>query len=160
MILQELSDNPGARKKSKRLGRGIGSGKGKTAGKGHKGQKARTGVSLLGLEGGQTKIYMRLPKRGFNSRHKDDIEIVNLATIQDFVSRKKLDPKKEINKEVLLALGIVKKKTSRVKLLCKFASDQVKEKLSLAVDLASKSAVQAVEKAGGKVALTETATGA
>lgn len=146
MKLNELSDNPGARKSRMRVGRGIGSGKGKTCGRGHKGQKSRTGVRDLG-EGGQTPLYMRVPKRGFNNINKREVEVVNLARLEQYSKAKKIDAG-SVNRETLVKAGIVKSKTSLVKIL-----GEAKSKFTIAADLASKSAQESVEKAGGKITL-------
>jgi len=150
MKLNELRDNPGARKNRKRVGRGIGSGTGKTAGRGHKGQKSRSGVSLLGFEGGQMPLYRRLPKRGFKNPFSKDIANVNIGRLQEAVDAKTIDAKKAVNEAVLLEAGIVRKSKDGVKLLAK---GELKSKLTIEVTAASKSAVEAVEKAGGKVVL-------
>lgn len=148
MKLNELTDNDGARKTRTRVGRGIGSGKGKTAGRGHKGQKSRSGVSLLGMEGGQTPFYMRLPKRGFNKPNQQVVESINLHVLEDFVTRKVL--KTKIDREALVAAGLVKKTGSVVKILAK---GEIKSKIEISVDAASKAAIAAIEKAGGKITL-------
>lgn len=150
-ILNQLSDNKGARRTSKRLGRGIGSGKGKTSGKGMKGQKARSGIAIKGFEGGQTPIYRRLPKRGFNNPSAKEFETVNIGAIQGFIDSKKLDGKKTISKQVLLEAGIVKGRKSGIKLLGK---GEIKAKIAIEVDFASKSAIAAIEKAGGTVTVS------
>jgi large subunit ribosomal protein L15 len=148
MKLNELSDNNGARKERMRVGRGIGSGKGKTAGSGHKGQKARSGVAINGYEGGQMPIYMRLPKRGFNSLNKKDYQLVNIGRIQKAVDAGTLDAKKAITIETLVEAGVVGKVVDGVRLLAK---GELKAKLDITVTGASKAAIEAVEKAGGKV---------
>ena len=148
MKLNELNDNKGARKSAMRVGRGIGSGKGKTAGSGHKGQKARSGVAINGYEGGQMPIYMRLPKRGFNSLNKKDYQVVNVGRIQKAVDAGTLDAKKAITIETLVEAGVVGKVVDGVRLLAK---GELKAKLDITVTGASKAAVEAVEKAGGKV---------
>ena len=148
MKLNELNDNKGARKSAMRVGRGIGSGKGKTAGSGHKGQKARSGVAINGYEGGQMPIYMRLPKRGFNSLNKKDYQVVNIGRIQKAVDAGTLDAKKAITVETLVESGVVGKVVDGVRLLAK---GELKAKLDITVTGASKAAVEAVEKAGGKV---------
>ena len=117
MRLNELHDNPGANKTKKRIGRGPGSGKGKTGGRGLKGQKSRSGVSLNGYEGGQMPLYMRLPKRGFNKPNRKEFAVVNLGLIQKFVDLKKLDTKIEINEDVLVESGIVRRKLDGVRIL-------------------------------------------
>lgn len=148
MKLNELTDNNGARKSRTRVGRGIGSGKGKTAGRGHKGQKSRSGVSTLGMEGGQTPFYMRLPKRGFTKPNQQVVETINLSVLEDFITRKVL--KTKIDREALIAAGLVKKDGSVVKILAK---GELKSKIEIEVDAASKTAIAAIEKAGGKVKL-------
>jgi len=110
MRLNELHDNPGATRKKKRVGRGPGSGKGKTAGRGIKGQKSRSGVALNGYEGGQMPLYMRLPKRGFNNPNRKNYAVINLGLIQKFIDTKKLDASKEINEDLLIETGIVRRK--------------------------------------------------
>ncbi len=151
MRLNELRDNAGAHKPRKRVGRGIGSGTGKTAGRGHKGQKSRSGVSLLGFEGGQMPLYRRLPKRGFKNMFSKEFSVVNLGRIQEAVDAKKLDPKKTIDGATLLAAGIVGRSKNGVKLLAK---GEIKTKVDLEVARASMAAIAAIEKAGGKVAIT------
>jgi large subunit ribosomal protein L15 len=148
MKLHELADNPGAAKKQKRVARGPGSGKGKTAGRGIKGQTSRSGVALGGYEGGQMPLYRRLPKRGFNKPNRLSFAVVNLGTIQKFVDAKKLDAKTEITEDVLLAAGVVRRKLDGVRILAK---GDITSKLKLLVTGASKSAIAAVEKAGGSL---------
>ncbi|MFC4349773.1 50S ribosomal protein L15 [Kordiimonas lipolytica] len=148
MKINELRDNPGARKSATRVGRGIGSGKGKTAGSGHKGQKARSGVAINGFEGGQMPIYRRLPKRGFTSMNRKDFQILNLGRLQKAIDDKKLDAKKPITVETLVEAGVVGKVIDGVRLLAK---GELKAKVDITVTGASKGAVEAVEKAGGKV---------
>lgn len=148
MKINELRDNPGARKSATRVGRGIGSGKGKTAGSGHKGQKARSGVAINGFEGGQMPIYRRLPKRGFTSLNKKDFQVLNLGRLQKAIDDKKLDAKKPITVESLVEAGVVGKVIDGVRLLAK---GELKAKVDITVTGASKGAVEAVEKAGGKV---------
>ncbi len=154
MKLNELSDLPGASKKRKRVGRGIGSGKGKTAGRGVKGQKARTGVAIKGFEGGQMPLHRRLPKRGFNNIFRKDYAEVNLGTLQRAVDEKKLDAGATIDAAALVAAGVVSKARDGVRLLGK---GTLSAKLNLRVAGASKSAREAVEKAGGTVEVTEPA---
>jgi large subunit ribosomal protein L15 len=146
MKLNQLSDNAGATKKRKRVGRGPGSGTGKMAGRGIKGQNSRSGVSLNAYEGGQMPLYMRLPKRGFNKPNRKEFAVVNLGLIQKFIDAKKLDAKAEINEDALVACGLVRRKLDGVRVLAKgvFSS-----KINLAVTGASKSAVDAVAAAGG-----------
>ena len=146
MRLNELHDNPGANKTKKRIGRGPGSGKGKTGGRGLKGQKSRSGVSLNGYEGGQMPLYMRLPKRGFNKPNRKEFAVVNLGLIQKFVDLKKLDAKIEINEDILVESGIVRRKLDGVRILGKGV---ITSKVNISVSGASKTAVEAVEKLGG-----------
>lgn len=148
MKLNELRDNDGARKLRTRVGRGIGSGKGKTAGSGHKGQKARSGVAINGFEGGQMPIYRRLPKRGFTSLNKKDFQVLNIGRLQKAIDAKKLDAKKPITVETLVEAGVVGKVIDGVRLLAK---GELTAKVDITVTGASKGAVEAVEKAGGKV---------
>ena len=146
MRLNELHDNPGANKTKKRIGRGPGSGKGKTGGRGLKGQKSRSGVSLNGYEGGQMPLYMRLPKRGFSKPNRKEFAVVNLGLIQKFVDLKKLDAKIEINEDVLVESGIVRRKLDGVRILGKGV---ITSKVNISVSGASKTAIEAVEKLGG-----------
>ena len=146
MRLNELHDNPGATRKKKRVGRGPGSGKGKTAGRGIKGQKSRSGVALNGYEGGQMPLYMRLPKRGFNKPNRKSYAVINLGLIQKFIDSKKLDASKEINEDLLLETGIVRRKLDGVRVLAKGTATS---KLNILVTGASKAAVDAVEELGG-----------
>jgi len=148
--LNDLRDNNGARKGRMRVGRGIGSGKGKTAGRGQKGQKSRSGVSINGFEGGQMPLHMRLPKRGFNNVFAKDYAIVNLGQVQKLVDAKKLDAKKTVDHAALKAAGVARGGKDGVRLLAK---GELTAKLSFAVAGASKGAIAAVEKAGGKVEL-------
>lgn len=148
MKLHELSDNPGARKKRIRVGRGIGSTKGKTSGKGGKGQTARSGVSINGFEGGQMPLYRRLPKRGFNNIFRLDFAVVNLGSLQDAIDAKRLDATKPVNGKVLKAAGLIGRVRDGVRLLAK---GELKTKLNITVVGASKAAIDAVEKAGGTV---------
>ena len=152
MKLNELRDNPGSRLKSKRLGRGIGSGKGKTSGKGVKGQKAREGVSLNGFEGGQLPIYRRLPKRGFKNIFRKEYAPINLGTLEQAIEKGKLDPATEINEAVLREAGLISgTKWDGVRLL---ARGEITRPLRITVAGASAAAVAAVEKAGGSVTTT------
>jgi large subunit ribosomal protein L15 len=151
MKLNELHDNPGAAKKQKRVARGPGSGKGKTAGRGIKGQKSRSGVAINAYEGGQMPLYMRLPKRGFNKPNRKAFAVINLDTLQKFVDAGKLDAGAEITEEALVASGLVRRRLDGVRLLGKGA---LTAKLAMRITGASKSAVEAVEKAGGTIALT------
>ena len=154
IVLNTLKDNDGARKKRMRVGRGIGSGKGKTAGRGGKGQTARTGVRINGFEGGQTPIHRRLPKRGFNNHSRVVHAVINLGSLQKAVDAGTLDSKKPVNMEALNAAGLLRSNAEGVKLLAK---GTLKAKLALEVTDASKSAVEAVEKAGGSVKVAEAA---
>ena len=146
MKLNELHDNEGATKKRMRIGRGPGSGKGKTGGRGIKGQKSRSGVAINGYEGGQMPLYQRLPKRGFNKPNRKSFAVVNLGIIQKFIDAKKLDASAEITEDALVAAGVVRRKLDGVRVLAK---GDFSAKLKLAVTGASTSAIEAVEKAGG-----------
>ncbi len=148
MKLNELRDNPGATKKRMRIGRGPGSGKGKTGGRGIKGQKSRSGVALNAYEGGQMPLYQRLPKRGFNKPNQKKFAVINLGLIQKFVDAKKLDAGAEITEDALVASGLVRRKLDGIRVLAK---GEITAKVTLAVTGASKSAIEAVEKAGGKL---------
>ncbi|MEW5729271.1 MAG: 50S ribosomal protein L15 [Pseudomonadota bacterium] len=150
--LNDLRDNPGARYKAKRLGRGIGSGKGKTSGRGVKGQGSRTGVSLHGFEGGQMPIYRRLPKRGFNNPNAREFAEVNIGRLQAAIDAGKLDAGKAIGVAELQAAGLVGNVRDGVRLL---ARGEIKSKVTIEVTGASKAAVAAVEKAGGSVKVAE-----
>ena len=151
MKLNEIRDNQGARKSKMRVGRGIGSGKGKTAGRGQKGQKSREGVSIAGFEGGQMPLHMRLPKRGFNNIFAKDFAEVNLGRIQKAIDDKKLDASGKIGLEALKKAGLIAKSRDGVRLLAK---GEIKAKLDIEVAGASASAVEAVKKAGGSVVTT------
>ncbi len=151
MKLNELHDNPGATKRRKRVGRGPGSGMGKTGGRGIKGQKSRSGVAIKGFEGGQMPIYQRLPKRGFTKPNRKKFAVVNLGLIQKFVDAGKLDAKSAITEDVLVESGLVRRKLDGVRVLAK---GEVTGKLNIEVTGASKSAVEAVEKAGGSLKVT------
>ena len=162
MRLNELSDNPGARKGRKRLGRGAGSGLGKTAGRGHKGQKARSGVSIKGFEGGQMPLYRRLPKRGFNKPNRARYAELTLKRLADAIAAGKLDPKKPIDEDGLVAAGVVRRKRDGVRLLGFVASNgdkpfKFEAKVRISVTGASKPAVAAIEAAGGEVTLSQPA---
>ncbi len=152
MKLNELRDNQGARKGRMRVGRGIGSGKGKTAGRGHKGAKARSGVSIAGFEGGQMPLHMRLPKRGFNNIFAKDYAEVNLGAIQKLIDAGKLDAKGTLDHDALKAAGLARGGKDGVRLLGK---GELKAKLALKVAGVSKGAREAVEKAGGSVEIVE-----
>lgn len=148
MKLNELRDNPGARKGRMRVGRGIGSGKGKTSGRGQKGQKSRSGVAVKGFEGGQMPLHMRLPKRGFNNPFGKDFAEVNIGMIQKFIDAKKIDIKQDIDHAALKAAGLAKGGKDGVRLLGK---GEITAKAKFIVNGASKGAIEAVEKAGGSV---------
>src|SRR5690242_19389908 len=148
MKLSEIADNAGARKKRMRVGRGIGSGKGKTSGRGGKGQTARSGVRIKGFEGGQMPMHRRLPKRGFNNIFALDFVEINLDRIQDAIDAKKLDAGSVINAEALVKSGALRRAKDGVRLL---GRGELKAKINIEVHGASKSAVSSVEKAGGTV---------
>lgn len=157
MKLHEIRDNEGANRKKKRVARGPGSGKGKTAGRGIKGQKSRSGVALNGYEGGQMPLYRRLPKRGFTAPNAKSFAVVNLGQIQSFIDAGKIDASAELTEDALVASGLVRRKLDGVRLLGK---GQLTSALTISVTGASKSAVEAVEKAGGKVTLPAVAAAA
>ncbi len=149
MKLNELRDNPGARKSRIRVGRGIGSGKGKTGGRGVKGQKSRTGVALRGFEGGQMPLYMRLPKRGFNNTaFRTEYAVVNLGRLQQAIEAGRIDAGRPIDAEALVAGGLVSKTLDGIRLLAK---GELTAKVEIHVHSASAAAVAAVEKAGGTI---------
>ena len=148
MKLNEIRDNEGAHKKRMRVGRGPGSGKGKTAGRGVKGQKSRSGVAIGGFEGGQMPLYMRMPKRGFNNPNALKLAEVNLWRLQDAVDAKKLDIKGEIKGDALVAAGVIRRVKDGVRIL---GTGEIKAKLNLVVWSASAGAVKAIEAAGGSV---------
>ena len=150
MNLNEIRDNKNAIKDRKRIGRGIGSGTGKTSGKGHKGQKARSGVAVKGFEGGQMPIHRRLPKRGFTNINRVPFAELNLLKIEELIANKRIDPKQVINAKSLLELGLIKKITSKVKLLAK---GEIKSKINIEVSAASSKAKELVEQVGGSVTL-------
>lgn len=152
MRLNELRDNPGARKERVRVGRGIGSGKGKTAGRGQKGQKSRSGVAIKGFEGGQMPIYRRLPKRGFTNPFRKEYAVVNLGQLQRAIDDGKIDAKQTISVEALQGAGLVNKVRDGVRLLAK---GEIKTKVTVEVAGASKAAIAAVEKAGGQVVVSQ-----
>ncbi len=155
MRLNELSDNPGATRPRKRLGRGTGSGLGKTSGKGHKGQKARSGVAVNGFEGGQMPIYRRLPKRGFTNIFRKKFGVLNVGRLQAAIEAGRVDAGQPITTAALVAAGVVKEAKDGVRLLGK---GDLSAKIEIHVAGASKSAVDAVEKAGGSVVLPAGAT--
>jgi len=148
MKLSEIADNAGSRKKRMRVGRGIGSGKGKQAGRGGKGQTARTGVRIKGFEGGQMPLHRRLPKRGFNNVFRVEFAEVNLDRLQQAIDAKTLDAGAVINAEALVKAGVLRRAKAGVRLL---GRGEIKAKVNVEVYGASKSAVAAVEKAGGTV---------
>ena len=137
-------------KNKMRVGRGIGSGKGKTSGRGVKGQKSRSGVAIKSFEGGQMPLYRRLPKRGFNPILRDEIAILNLEQIQFFIDRKSIKTSDTINSELLKKLKIINKRSKKLKIL---GNGQIKEKINIEADLASKSALKKLEKVGGSIQL-------
>ncbi|MAR56084.1 MAG: 50S ribosomal protein L15 [Rickettsiales bacterium] len=155
MELKDIQDNNGARKSRMRVGRGIGSGKGKTCGRGHKGQTSRSGVAIKGFEGGQMPIYRRLPKRGFTNLFRTDYQVVNLQAVAQAVSDKKLKAG-AIDRAALVEAGLVRDNAQPVKLLGNLGETKL-DKLSITVDKASKSAVEQVEKAGGSVTVAQSA---
>ena len=148
MKLSEIADNAGSRKKRMRVGRGIGSGKGKTGGRGGKGQTARSGVRIKGFEGGQMPLHRRLPKRGFNNIFRLDFAEVNLERLQPAIDAKQLDAGATVNAESLVKAGVLRRSKDGVRLL---GRGELKAKLTVEVHGASKSAIAAVEKAGGTV---------
>jgi large subunit ribosomal protein L15 len=148
MKLNELHDNEGATRKKKRVARGPGSGKGKTAGRGIKGQKSRSGVAIGGYEGGQMPLYRRLPKRGFTKPNRRDYAVVNLGLIEKFIAAGKLDAKAEITEDALVAAGLTSNKRDGIRILAK---GEITTKVKLVVTGASAAAVEAIEKAGGSI---------
>ena len=154
MKLNELRDNDGAARKQKRVARGPGSGKGKTAGRGIKGQKSRSGVALGGYEGGQMPLYRRLPKRGFTKPNKLHYSVVNLGLIEKFIAAGKLDAKVEITEDALVAAGLTSSKRDGIRVLAK---GEIKTAVTLKVTGASASAIEAVKAAGGTLTVAEVA---
>jgi large subunit ribosomal protein L15 len=152
--LNELSPREGSTKGRMRVGRGPGSGKGKTAGRGVKGQKARSGVAIAGFEGGQMPLHMRMPKRGFNNPRALDFAEVNFWRLEQAIAAGKLDPKKPIDAAALVAAGVLRRAKDGIKLLAK---GELTSKIEITVYAASASAVEAVEKAGGKLTVTRPA---
>jgi large subunit ribosomal protein L15 len=150
MKLHELHDNPGATKRRMRVGRGPGSGKGKTAGRGIKGQKSRSGVAIKGYEGGQMPLYQRLPKRGFNKPNRREFAVVNLGLIQKFIEAGKIDISAEITEDTLIASGLVRRKLDGIRVLGK---GEFSAKANISVTGASKGAIEQVEKAGGTLSV-------
>ncbi len=151
MKLHELHDNPGASKKKKRVARGPGSGKGKTAGRGIKGQHARSGVALGGYEGGQMPLYRRLPKRGFTKPNAKEYAVVNLGMIEKFIAAGKLDAKAEITEDALVAAGVTSRKRDGIRVLAK--GEVTTKKLRITVTGASAAAIAAVEAQGGTLSV-------
>jgi large subunit ribosomal protein L15 len=154
MKLNQLSDNPGATKGKKRIGRGPGSGMGKMGGRGIKGQKSRSGVAIKGYEGGQMPLYQRLPKRGFNKPNRKTFAVINLGLIQKFIDAGKIDIKADITEDALIASGLVRRKKDGIRVLAK---GDFKAKAKISVTGASKGAIEAVEKAGGSLTVTTAA---
>ena len=152
MRLNELKDNPGSRKSRTRVGRGIGSGKGKTAGRGHKGQKSRSGVAIKGFEGGQMPIHMRLPKRGFNNFTKKKYTEITTGRLQSYIDNGLLKSEKEITENDFVSSCEIKKSTNGFKLLNK---GELKSKINLSISKATKSSIELVEKLGGTVNILE-----
>ncbi len=148
MKLNEIRENDGAHKKYKRVGRGIGSGKGKTSGRGGKGQTARTGVAINGFEGGQTPLHRRMPKRGFNKPNRDSYIVINLSTLEKAFEGKKIDGKTALTAESLIEAGVIRRSRDGIRLLGK---GTLTKKIDIEVAGASASAIAAVEKAGGSV---------
>lgn len=151
MKLNELKPQEGSVKKGKRVGRGIGSGKGKTCGVGQKGQKARSGVAIKGFEGGQMPLYQRLPKRGFNNKFAKKYATISLGRLQQAIDAKMIDAKKTIDEEALVSAKVITRKRDGVRLL---ANGELKAKVELKISGASKAAAAAVEKAGGSLEIT------
>lgn len=154
MKLHELRDNEGAARKQKRVARGPGSGKGKTAGRGIKGQKSRSGVAIGGYEGGQMPLYRRLPKRGFTKPNRKEYAVVNLGLIEKFVALGKLDISAEINEDALVAAGLTNHKRDGIRILNK---GEIKSAVKLVVAGASAAAIEAVKAAGGSLTVTAAA---
>ena len=151
MKLNELRDNPGATHRKKRVGRGPGSGKGKTAGRGNKGQKSRSGTSINGFEGGQMPLYQRLPKRGFNKPNRKRYVVVNLGLIQKFIDAGRLEAD-SITEDSLVSSGVVRRKRDGIRVLAK---GEISAAASINVTGASKAAIDAVEKAGGSLRIRD-----
>ncbi|MBZ9654944.1 50S ribosomal protein L15 [Phyllobacterium lublinensis] len=150
MKLNDLSENPGATKARKRVGRGIGSGSGKTAGRGVKGQKSRSGVAINGFEGGQMPLYRRLPKRGFTNIFSKNFNVVSVGRIQAAIDAKKLDAKASVTIETLKAAGVIRRPKDGVRLL---SDGEITTAVTFEVSGASKAAIEKIEKAGGTVKL-------
>ena len=146
----KLNNRPKLNKSKIRVGRGIGTGKGKTSGRGVKGQKSRSGVAIKSFEGGQMPLYRRLPKRGFNSIQKENIAILNLDKIQFFINKKKINTNDILNSSSLKKLKLINKNSKKLKIL---GSGEIKDKINIEADLASKSALEKLEKIGGSIQL-------
>ena len=146
----KLNNRPKLNKSKIRVGRGIGSGKGKTSGRGVKGQKSRSGVAIKSFEGGQMPLYRRLPKRGFNPIQKDNIAILNLDKIQSFINKKTINTNDILNSSSLKKLKLINKNSKKLKIL---GSGEIKDKINIEADLASKSALEKLEKIGGSIQL-------
>ena len=145
-----LNNREKINKKKIRVGRGIGSGKGKTCGRGVKGQKSRSGVAIKSFEGGQMPLYRRLPKRGFNSILKQNIAILNLEKIQSYINKKSIKTSEVLNSDLLKKLKLINKNSNKLKIL---GSGEIKDKIDIEADLASKSAIEKLEKIGGSIQL-------
>ena len=146
----ELNNRQKINKSKIRVGRGIGSGKGKTSGRGVKGQKSRSGVAIKSFEGGQMPLYRRLPKRGFNPLKSDNIAVLNLEKIQSFIDKKTIDTKSVLNSSSLKKLKLINKNSNKLKIL---GTGEIKDKINIEADLASKSALEKLEKVGGSIQL-------
>ena len=146
--MTSLNNRSKMNKKKIRVGRGIGSGKGKTPGRGVKGQKSRSGVAIKSFEGGQMPLYRRLPKRGFNAINKIDVAILNLDKIQTYINKKSINANDIINSELLKKLKLINKNSKKLKIL---GTGEIKDKINIVADLASKSAVEKLEKIGGSI---------
>ena len=146
----KLNNRPKLKKSKTRVGRGIGSGKGKTSGRGVKGQKSRSGVAIKSFEGGQMPLYRRLPKRGFNPIRKDNVAIINLDKIQSFINKKTINTNNILNSSSLKKLKLINKNSKKLKIL---GSGEIKDKINIEADLASKSALEKLEKIGGSIQL-------
>ena len=146
----ELNNLIKTKSKKLRVGRGIGSGKGKTSGRGVKGQKSRSGVAIKSFEGGQMPLYRRLPKRGFNPISKDGVAILNLEKIQSYIDKKNIKTSDTLNSDLLIKLRLINKNSLKLKIL---GSGVIKDKINIEADLASKSAVEKLEKIGGSIQL-------
>ena len=149
-MIIKLNNRPKLNKSKIRVGRGIGSGKGKTSGRGVKGQKSRSGVAIKSFEGGQMPLYRRLPKRGFNPIQKENIAILNLDKIQSFINKKTISTNDILNSSSLKKLKLINKNSKKLKIL---GSGEIKDKINIEADLASKSALEKLEKIGGSIQL-------